>query len=242
MSFMEKHKQKAVKRGGGPDSSAVSFGEVNAALERQILDCEADIAVLRKWAGLDPLELPYELGELVEGKGIFFGTWDVLDPRFSKRGKKFYVYAAPEDLSAFPGLLATWHYASKELAEKKGWYGHGGREYWEEARLRNDLINGDYGGEWFVPPRSFLDGVDADGVAVRKETLFALRHTGAFGGTLCEEDENSAYWSCTKALSGNRDYYSVVFRTGEAEVDIGYLCRKRCRPFRLEPVPFPAFD
>ncbi|MDD3370552.1 MAG: hypothetical protein PHE27_01875 [Alphaproteobacteria bacterium] len=191
---------------------------------------------LRQRAGLDPVTVPYEVGEEVEGKGVFFGTWEVFDPRFRKPGRLFFVFVSPEDLPEGKDSSATWSDAADALTSRRFWYGFPGVGYKNECDLRDDLINGNYKGEWFMPPREFLDGRDANGERVRDTSLFDLKDTGAFAGTFNCEMWGSCYWSCTECPKDWTDVYNVCFFSENVFANNRRLSKRRTRAFRAEPV------
>lgn len=102
--------------------------------------------------------------------------------------------------------------------------------------------SGIYNGQWFIPPRDLLIGVDLDGNKVLSDNLYTHQNTGTFKGTFMTTpprgfDQALPYWSCTE----HRDYPSFV---SVARFSAGYggwhpknNTPFPCRPVRAVEVP-----
>ncbi|MDD3370550.1 MAG: hypothetical protein PHE27_01865 [Alphaproteobacteria bacterium] len=237
MGFLRKNHDIAPTRTG---LAALGVVDRTIELERKLEQAQAERLRLKRLLGVAPLPVPYELGERVEGKGIFFGTSTIFDPLCRELGRSFYLFAAPEDLRVSSFVSATWTEAVDEIARnKKRWYGFCGKAYDSEKDLCSDLIRGDYAGEWFMPPLGFLLGVNAYGEKVRPETsLFALKDVRDFRGSFCVLPVGSDYWSCTEVHQRAGDVYFARFNSGFLLFDEkNSFVSARSRLCRAEPVP-----
>lgn len=133
-----------------------------------------------------------EVGQLVEGKGVFIGTWEPKDSDGNSL-EEFNLFAAPEDLMDAEGrrLAATFNGAVKHVAALRDWHGHDGGDFRNDAALYAAMKEGRYKGEWFIPP-----------VGVLKEHLYPNRNKGALAGTFTTASSGAGfapwYWSCTE--------------------------------------------
>jgi hypothetical protein len=183
-------------------------------------------------------ENPLAIGTPVKDRGIFAGVWEPVDREGKILGKKFRVFAAPEDIANLSGeKLLTFEEAAAEVAALKNWHGHKGYKIADNQTLHAMLESGVYEGGWIIPPREILGGFDYAGRAVWKESLFKNKDDGAFAGTFATHgirpEHAPFYWSCT----GDRDGYNwtVCFTNG---FPAGYdkkLSKNYCRPVRMEP-------
>ena len=155
----------------------------------------------------EPLKNP-QIGQTIEGKGIYLGVWEPKDREGRSLNRKFAVYAAPEDLKKTSGgnLLKNFRDMAQEVASLKNWHGADGGSFANDAALYTALKDGTGVGKWFIPPRDLLIGTDLNGVKVRDDTLYAHRNTGDFNNSFTTMDNGSDgnsgyavwYWSCTE--------------------------------------------
>ncbi|MBI3418521.1 MAG: hypothetical protein HY053_00095 [Proteobacteria bacterium] len=189
--------------------------------------------------GISAQRVAYEIGQLVEGEGIFAGIWEPKDRQGKSLNKKFAVFAAPEDFTDSSGkkILLTFEAAADELAKRKNWHGHDGGNYKNDTALYKALKGGSYKGEWFIPTRDLLLGTDIDGNKVHEESLFKNRNEGDFAGTYTTRESSSDfafwYWSSSE----HRDHSEGVWFGRFSDGDGGWVNkdtnRLRCRPCRV---------
>ncbi len=158
----------------------------------------------------------YEIGQMVEGKGLYQGIWS---PNYSNGyscGKTFDLYAAPYDLKEYldggDSLRITFYEASHYLASLKNWHGHDGGD----LRSDRDVImavknNPEQLENWFVPTKEILHGENIYGEKVQDDHLFGNRKKMPSGGGYYMDTE---YWSCTERDRGRMKAYYVRFYGG----------------------------
>lgn len=215
----------------------------------------------------------YDIGTLVEGKGVYFGIWELppspkiackIKDKIGKEKeppKRFYLFAAPSDLMDEFGhrKKLAFRTAAQEVANIRNLLGHDGAFYDSDTKLFEDLRKNAYGGQWFIPPKTLLDGWDDDlsdwinldatkkrkSIKVFDSSLYAYSETGAFKGTFSDSDRVRAvisigdfsmkYWSST-VKNGIRVGSNFTFRHAEWT---GSNARLFVRPIRLEAIPAP---
>jgi hypothetical protein len=206
----------------------------------------------------EPTERHYHIGELVPGKGIYFGIWSPLDEKGNPiLGQKYYAFAAPQDLQDDKGNRAQLNYddAAQEVAKLRNWHGHNGAYYETDKSIVKALEGGYYNGEWFIPPVQLLCGKKATGKLnddpiICETNLFAVQERGALKGTFFKEKHEKEYssqkyyWTstCVGDFSDESNWVvnmqsktaHVLIEDREAELN-----RYSIRPCRLEPVPQP---
>jgi hypothetical protein len=185
-----------------------------------------------------------EIGQLVEGKGVYVGTWTPKDRVGNSLGKTFNLFAAPYDLGLDENgngikLVTTYKKAVTAVGKITNLLGFAGFRGKNDTDLYNALRDGSYKGEWFIPTKDILCGKDVDGNAVQNDHLFGHRNTGALAGTFTTvksgSDNAPWYWSCTELASysslawhqrftdggdgwGRKDYYELFVRCVRAEL------------------------
>lgn len=117
-------------------------------------------------------QLNPEPGDLVEGQGIYIGTWG---DEFGGIKKTFNVYAAPENLPA----LYTYEDAVRTVSKLQNWNGYDGTKFSDDLKFYKALKKGTYRGGWIIPPLSVLRGE----LGLTK-SFYGLRHVGGFQGNL----------------------------------------------------------
>lgn len=95
-----------------------------------------------------------EIGDLVEGEGVYLGRYEPKDESDVSIGKIFNIYAAPEDLTQ---EKTSYDKSQATLATLKNWHGHDGANYGGAAQIINALSLGKYKGEWVIPPIEIVD-------------------------------------------------------------------------------------
>lgn len=181
-----------------------------------------------------------DIGRLIPGKGIYFGTWEPKDRDGNDLGLISNVFAALEDLK---DKIGNKFFTFKEAAQEVGNLKDGGY-FANDKRLYEALANGSADGKWFVPPRELLYGRNYAGKIVHANNLYALRDTGDFKGTLATTnngvDYAHWYWSCTELRGHPGETWGVDFTDGCDDFDPTGAHRVSCRPCRVEPVIPPA--
>jgi len=185
-----------------------------------------------------------DIGQLVEGKGVYVGIWAPEDRDGTSLGEIFDLYAAPEDVQNNKGkrLLLTFNEAVDHVAALQDYYGHDGFNHdgsglTEDEVLYEALKTGSYKGEWFIPPKDAL-----------KNNLYENHHIGALKGTLMPSKSRTInilirnylscwYWSCTG--HGSSSVWIQSFTSGDVSRDPKdtYLATQSTRLVRAEPRP-----
>ncbi len=182
---------------------------------------------------------PNQIGMMIEGKGVYMGTWEPKDRDDSNIGKTFNVFAAPEDLTDASGtkVLVTFNEAARQVTSLRNWHGHDGGNFANDTALYNALKNGTYNGEWFIPTRDLLCGKDLAGNKVRGDNLYDHRDTGDLKGTFTTASGSANahwYWSCTEPRGNSSDVWAVRFSDGDDDWSGKDIHRLSCRPCRVE--------
>lgn len=190
-----------------------------------------------------------QIGQMIRGRGIFFGTWEPKDRQGKSLGKIFNLFAAPEDLTDDSGNKEVYTYidAVKRIGALKNWHGHDGTNYATDKELYTALKDGSYDGGWILPPGELLAGMEADrssgvrkGIVVQPDNLFELQNKGALKGTFKTTssgglDFSDCYNSCTENGADPSYVWMVHFSDGYEDWLPKDNCRLSCRPVRLEP-------
>jgi hypothetical protein len=183
-----------------------------------------------------------DIGDLVPGKGIFFGTYAVTAGKGGLK-KVFNMYAAPEDLADEAGVkILSYSGALSRVAGLKNWHGHDGTRYTTDVAIFKALEEGSYEGGWFIPPRAMLMGQDHAERNTQADNLYAHQNKGSFKEAFnvarsVGTDRRNYYWSSTQYLN----YPLAVLMWGMPFSDAlgGFYDHERyrlsCRPVRLEP-------
>lgn len=228
---------------------------------------KAQKAVTDALKAFDEVNANYQIGEMVPGKGVYFGVWTpppsleikkIIRLAMSAKQKtvQYRLFAAPADLTAPNGhrLLLNYKAAAQEVAKIVDLCGHNGAYFESDRDIYEALRKDSYGGEWFIPPKPFLDGWDddpRDAFIIRDEerkkskkvfdySLYEHRYVGAFIGTFKKQMANVAfghegysYWSSSRK---KRYRVGADFRHRDpawADEDTRMLIRV----VRVEPIP-----
>jgi len=206
-----------------PEVNLDELFPIGSAIEkRRIAEEEA-----RRKAEEEALKNP-QIGQEIEGKGVFVGTWTPKDRDGNSLNKTFNLFAAPEDLTDSPTnaggkkALRTLKKTVAHVADLKGWHGHDGfnhnvRGKSEDEALYDALRDGSYNGEWFIPTKDIVHGKDIDGNQVQADNLYAHKDKGALQGTFTTASgSDSALWylSCTQHRELASGVYVVAFTVG----------------------------
>jgi hypothetical protein len=191
--------------------------------------------------------LPYGIGQMVEGEGLFAGVWQPLGKQrymglweWIDLKKEWLVFVAPTDFrdDRKRSRISNFYEAAQEIVSRPQ-LGHNGLMCLGEGDLHSALINKRYHGEWFIPPLELLCGKDVGGRIVNPQSLFANRAQSSFGfktqwdPATPKTESEVFYWSCSHPPdSENR--YAVDFSTGEVSADPARSIMMNCRPVRLK--------
>jgi|GEM_PF-4442080 len=133
----------------------------------------------------DVLNKDYAMGALIEGRGVFIGTWAPADSEGRHLGQVFNLFAAPEDV---PGLYKKmpFNQAAKKIAQLGHFHGHA---VTMAASSATSLVTAStYKGEWFIPPRDVVT-----------DNLLGNKLNGALATTLPARHYRSSTPSRTRA-------------------------------------------
>ena len=179
----------------------------------------------------DPSKL--EIGQMVEGKGVYIGEWQPKDRDDQSLGKTFDLYAAPQDVvdEQRNKILLTFNDAATHVAGLQNWHGHNGVD------LRNDIAVYDAIREgrleelekWFIPTREIV-----------KENLYKNKDKGDLKGKFTDKRGSVSahwYWSCTEPPGDSSYVYNVNFTDGDDDWDGKGLYKLSTRPVRAELRP-----
>jgi len=191
---------------------------------------------------VDPRTL--EIGQVVEGKGVYQGTWSPSDSNGRSLGKTFDLYAAPEDIRDDSGdnLLMTFNDAVRHVSRLQNWHGHNGGNFEnDKAVMQAVRKNPEQLENWFISTREILHGQNADGEKVQDDHLYGNREKMPSGGEFVTRNNGSGlahcYWSCTEHREHASSVYVIAFTDGDdgwARKDNGELST---RPVRAELRP-----
>ena len=192
---------------------------------------------------IDPSKL--EIGQLVEGKGIYVGQWEPTGSKGRSLGKTFDLYAAPKDISEGFSIRLQMSFkdAVRHVAGLQNWHGHDGGNFKnEEAVMKAVRNNPEALGNWFIPTKEMLHGCNANDDIVQKDNLYAHREKMPFGSEFLSKykGDDEAYWycSCTEDLNESSLVHVVEFTGGlsirERKKDDDYYGELFTRPVRAE--------
>lgn len=171
----------------------------------------------------------WQIGQEVSGKGIYFGTWSPKDPDGVSLGKTFNLFAAPCDLTNGKLMNAVWNVlrpgaylntrmdydtAIDRVAALRWWNGYDGMRHVNDATFCAALRDDRYTGQWFIPPRELLVGLDANGIFVQDDNLLAHRDKGALRESFTQACTGDAefplrYWTSTE-VAGMRGHAAAA--------------------------------
>ena len=185
---------------------------------------------------------PLEIGQMVEGKGIYVGVWEPKDEDGKSLGQIFDLYAAPEDLTDAHDvkLVSTYNESVEALKNKKDWHGHDGEHFDNSEAFKEALLNGTYRGGWVMPPKEILYGRDARGNEVQADNLYDHKDKGDLKGTFTDKRGSGYahwYWSSTEHPDNSSLVYNVDFTDGDDDWDHKDVYKLSTRPVWVELRP-----
>ena len=229
--------RKAQKKIRVVDGKLETYDSIPAADLQTILPAAIAAESLRELVNV-------KIGQLIEGRGVFFGTWEPKDGEGRSLGKIFNMFAAPEDLTDSFGKRQTFKYleAVGRVSSLKDWHGHDGTSYKTDKELFAALQDGTYNGGWFIPPRELMIGRDATNEEVQPDHLYAHHEKGALCGTFALETSHQAgcaiwYWSSTARPDRSSLFSNIRFLNGHEDWNHRDSFQLSIRPVRLEPKP-----
>ena len=182
-----------------------------------------------------------QVGQKIEGHGVFIGTWEPKDNDGRSLGKIFNMFAAPEDLTDSFGKPQTFKYteALERIASLKNWHGYDGTSYKRDTELLEALKEGTYTGGWFIPPRELMIGKDAQENMVQPDNLQAHHDKGALRGTFTLATSTRSgcaiwYWTSTARADKRVCFSNIHFANGHEDWNHKDSFELSCRPVRLE--------
>ena len=166
----------------------------------------------------DPSQL--EAGKLIEGKGVYLGTWEPKDNSGRTLGKIFDIYAAPEDIRNGSGnLLMKFNNAVKHVAGLRNYHGHDGGNFANEKAVLEAVRNNPEAlAKWFIPTKELLHGKTSGGDKIQPANLYDSRNTGSFKNTFITKSGSGLahwYWSLTERPDIPSSVYGVDFTDGD---------------------------
>lgn len=181
-----------------------------------------------------------QIGQTIEGKGIYMGVYAPKDESGQILGKIFAVYAAPEDLTDESGkrLVATFQDHAKRMTALKGWHGHDGFDSANDAAIYQGLADGSAVGKWFIPTKELLTGTNQNGKPVQADNLLA--HKDRLGEITTSRngcgdyDYPNYYVSSTEYGDDSRDVWCARPADGLEVWNSKDFYRMSCRPVRVE--------
>jgi hypothetical protein len=144
-------------------------------------------------------------GDAVSDKGIFLGVWEPWDRKDTPIGRKYRVYAAPEDLKDSNGTVhREYRQTVEEVAGLTNWHGHDGEPFVTDTALFWALKEDRYEGGWIIPPREIMEGdrfiISKKGNVFWTPNLRDNQNAGDLDGTF--QNTGKFYWSCTESYLG----------------------------------------
>lgn len=188
----------------------------------------------------------YEIGQMVENKGVYVGIWRPVDREGRKLNAEFNVFAAPKDTrfltNTKSGKLATYNDDIKRIAGLRDICGHDGVMLANDTAIYDAVRTGNHAAlaKWHMPVKELVNGRNIDGEDVQPDNLYAHKDKGALKGTFTDK-VGSGYARCYWAASGRRDNPSLVcdvsFTVGDDVWGPKGILALSSRPVRAELRP-----
>jgi hypothetical protein len=180
----------------------------------------AEMAIHEVQVAEERIDDAYEVGTLIERKGIFLCKRSWSGPE----GQADYnVFVAPVDLPNDFENRWLFTQAAKELFQRKDLFGHDGetKANFVMDSLDQAILKGAYEGGWYLPDRELLN------------RMFENKDIGCFKYTF-----GRSYWSNSRKTFDEiyvKDFHSGADRTFSAHSDFA-----GCRAIRAERVAQPS--
>jgi hypothetical protein len=177
--------------------------------------------IIKQSAANDPL---HDTGTLIEGEGVYLGTWEPKDNIGRTLGKIFDIYAAPEDIRNGSGnLLMSFNNAVEHVAGLRNYHGYDGGNFANEKAILDAVRNNPAAlAQWFLPTKELLHGKTSGGDKIQPANLYDSRNTGAFNNTfITKSGSGNARWylSLTEHPDDPSYVYNVRFTDGGSGLD-----------------------
>ena len=188
---------------------------------------------------LSPVD-PSQIGQTIQGEGVFLGRWELRNEEGKSLGRVFNVFAAPEDLTDENGVPATRTLSATfaYLSGLKNWHGHDGSKFTKESDLRSALLEETYDGGWIVPPLELVNGEDLKENHVQPDNMMVHKDKGDLKGTFTDDYYNAGlrhywYWSMTAEPEEADRAADIRFTDGKFFFHRMSGSYSSCRPVRL---------
>ncbi len=165
----------------------------------------------------------YEIGQMVEDKGVYLGIWRPVDREGRKLNTEFNVFAAPKDTrfltNTKSGKLATYNDDIKRIAGLRDICGHDGVTLANDTAIYEAVRTGNHAAlaKWHMPVKELVNGRNIDGDEIQSDNLYAHKDKGALKGTFTDKvGSGFAHWYCTASEHrvSPSHVYVVAFTAG----------------------------
>lgn len=165
----------------------------------------------------------HEIGQLVEGKGIYVGIWRPVDREGHKLNGEFNLFAAPQDTcyltNTKSGKLATYDDDIQRIAGLQDICGHDGTMLANDTAIYEAVRVGDHAAlaKWHMPARELVDGRNVDDNKIQEDNLYAHKDKGALRGTFANKagSGHNLYWTASEFC--NSEYVCAVYFMDEGK-------------------------
>lgn len=171
-----------------------------------------------------------------EAVGFLVGTWTPKDSHGEPLGKTFNVFAAPQSLKTGAGgeLSLKFNEAAQHMTQLKGWHGHDGAHYSDDAAFHQALIDGNYKGEWIMPTWEMLSGEKFEW---RSESLYNGGRKPELQAFFSERSSQGEwFWLNTRHHFHTLFQQVICLASGYESWMSADTNRKQCWPVRLVEV------
>ncbi len=188
----------------------------------------------------------YEIGQMVEDKGVYVGIWRPIDREGRKLNAEFNVFAAPKDTryltNTKSGKLATYNDDVKRIAGLQDICGNDGVMLANDAAIYDAVRTGNHAAlaKWHMPVKELVNGRNIDGEDVQPDNLYAHKDKGALKGTFTDKvgsDLARWYWTASEPRGNPSHVYGVDFTDGDGDWDHEDNHGLSSRPVRAELRP-----
>lgn len=188
----------------------------------------------------------YEIGQMVEDKGVYVGIWRPVDREGRKLNAEFNVFAAPKDTryltNTKSGKLATYNDDVKRIAGLHNICGHDGVMLANDTAIYDAVRTGNHAAlaNWHMPVKELVNGRNIDGDEIQPDNLYAHKDKGALKGTFTDKvgsDHAHWYWTASEHRDIPSPVYVVVFTDGDDDWDHKDGFALSSRPVRAELRP-----
>jgi hypothetical protein len=166
----------------------------------------------------------YEIGQLVDNKGVYVGIWRPIDREGCKLNAEFNVFAAPKDTryltNTKSGKLATYNDDVKRIAGLRHICGYDGIRLANDTEIYDAVRTGNYAAlaKWHMPVKELVNGRNIYGEEVQPDNLYAHKDKGDLKGTFTDKVGSGYacwYWTASEPLGYPSDVHDVDFTDGD---------------------------